>query len=232
MLPSDSMTKTLAARNVLANASEENTGPVSYGLTTNHYYSNSTGGWATVVTLAPGDSDNVASKEKLSLPNDLAARVLLRNSRIRQGLSLDAPLYFPGRETMAFFRVTNVSADEIDLICSKGISQIVFEQVRGEVERRMCEGALALMAIFAAIITMVNINAGILTRDVSYMMVIVINLVIVGAFSLLVGLIAWVQEVVADCCSHSDWGCRFLECRIFGCLGPICSPRPVPVIYH
>lgn len=234
MLLSDSMIKTLIARNVLANASEENIGPVSYDLTTDYFYSKSVGSKATSVTLAPGDSVFVASKERLSLSNDLAARVLLRNSRIRQGLSLDAPLYFPGHETVIFFRVTNVSADEITLDCSKGIAQIVFEQVCGEVEqpysggfnkevdfrgmgnyekiysedikkitdkadeikgieRRMYEGVLALMAIFAAIFTLVNINAGVLSKEFSYLMVVVVNLVIVGAFSLLVGLIAWVM---------------------------------------
>ena len=34
--------------------------------------------------------------EVIHLPGTLAARVMLRSSRIRQGLSLSAPLCFPG----------------------------------------------------------------------------------------------------------------------------------------
>lgn len=36
-----------------------------------------------------------STSELIHLPSTLVARVMLRNFRIRQGLSLDAPLYFP-----------------------------------------------------------------------------------------------------------------------------------------
>ena len=49
-----------------------------------------------------------STSELIHLPSTLVARVMLRNSRIRQGLSLDAPLYFPGHSTRVFFRVTNI----------------------------------------------------------------------------------------------------------------------------
>lgn len=58
---------------------------------------------------------------------------LLRNSRIRQGLSLDAPLYFPGHGTRLFYRVTNVSGGTITLDKSKGIAQVAFQHVEGTV---------------------------------------------------------------------------------------------------
>ena len=58
---------------------------------------------------------------------------LLRNSRIRQGLSLDAPLYFPGHGTRLFYRVTNVSGNTISLDKSKGIAQVAFQRVDGTV---------------------------------------------------------------------------------------------------
>ena len=73
----------------------------------------------------------MGSKETVALPGDLAARVLLKNSRIRQGLALDAPLYFPGHSTRVFFRVTNVSADTVSLDASRGIAQLTFETVDG-----------------------------------------------------------------------------------------------------
>lgn len=71
----------------------------------------------------------VVTEEIVKLPNNLAATVLLKNSRMRQGLSLDAPLYFPGHETRVFFRITNVSSNEIELDARKPIAQIAFQQV-------------------------------------------------------------------------------------------------------
>lgn len=82
----------------------------------------------------PGESVFVGSQEIVHLPNTLAASVMLRNSHICQDLSLDAPLYFPGHSTKAFFRVTNVGQGAIALDCSRGIAQLVFERVEGEVE--------------------------------------------------------------------------------------------------
>lgn len=82
----------------------------------------------------PGESVFVGSQEIVHLPNTLAASVMLRNSHICQDLSSDAPLYFPGHSTRVFFRVTNVGQDTIVLDCARGIAQLVFERVEGEVE--------------------------------------------------------------------------------------------------
>ena len=82
----------------------------------------------------PGDSVFVATKESIHLPKNLVARVLIKNSRLRQGFTLDAPLYFPGHETVVYFRVTNVSSDEISLSPARPIAQLTFEEVSGEVE--------------------------------------------------------------------------------------------------
>ena len=82
----------------------------------------------------PGESVFVGSQEVIHLPNTLAVRVMLRNSRILQDLSLDAPLYYPGHSTRVFFRVTNASQGAIALDCSCGIAQLVFERAEGEVE--------------------------------------------------------------------------------------------------
>ena len=51
------------------------------------------------------------------------------------GLSLDAPLYFPGHSTRVFFRVTNVNQGAIAVDYARGIAQLVFERVEGDVER-------------------------------------------------------------------------------------------------
>lgn len=233
MLLSDGKIRALVENGVLRDANEGGIGPVSYDLTTDAFYTDDKK--VPSVTLAPGESAFVSAKESIKLPDNLAARVLLRNSRMRQGLTLDAPLYFPGHETVVFFRVTNISADAIALDAGKGIAQIVFETVDGVVEnpyrgafsgefdyrgmgkytdvyandmrklenkadeikgieKRMYGNVLALMAIFAAIFTLVNVNAGILSQDVEMGTVLVVNLTIVGSFSLLVGLISFIMR--------------------------------------
>lgn len=81
--------------------------------------------------LKPGDSVFVASKEAIRLPDDLLGRIYLKNSRIRQGLSLEAPVYQPGHFTKVFFRLRNVSGDEIELTAGQKYAMIVFEQLSG-----------------------------------------------------------------------------------------------------
>ena len=228
MLLSDERIHGLIKDGVLNDAKDSKVGPVSYDLTTKEFCTSE--GATTSVVLAPGDSVFVASVETIALPNDLTARVSLRNSRIRQGLALDAPIYFPGHHTRVFFRITNISSDEIRLDVSRGIAQLVFEHVDGKVlqpysgafvdefdyrgladysevysgeikeleekreelvgmEARIYERTIALLAIFAAVFTLVNINAGTMASGGSAS-VMSVNLSIVGGFSSLVGLIA------------------------------------------
>ncbi len=198
MLLGDSKILELIDSGAVSGADRSNVGPVSYDLTTKCFYVGAAEKPSAV--LAPGDSAFVASVEDVRFPQDVAGRVLLKNSRIRQGLSLDAPLYFPGHRTRIFFRVTNVSADEITLDGSRPIAQLVLETVDGvespydgafadeldfrgmasyedvfgpqvrkledkearleDIEHRVYGNVLALFAVFAAIFTLVNVNAG------------------------------------------------------------------------
>ena len=80
----------------------------------------------TEIDLAPGDTVFVRAVETVTLPDDMAAEVQLRNSRIRQGLSLEAPIYQPGHHTKVFFRVTNVTRQMMHLDAQKGIAYLVF----------------------------------------------------------------------------------------------------------
>lgn len=228
---SDTRIRELIQQDVLQNAVADNVGPVSYDLSTKEFYAKN--GTTGHVELNPGDSVYVSSKETINLPADLTARVLLRNSRIRQGLSLDAPLYFPGHHTRVFYRVTNVSADSISLDAGRGIAQLVFDPVEGKVEkpyegafsdeldyqglgrysdvyaadmhriadkteevkgieRRMYGNVLALMAIFAAIFTLVNVNVQ--TASWELAKIITLNLATIGSFASLVGLITVVLK--------------------------------------
>lgn len=214
---------------VIEGADESAVGPVTYDLVTRTFY-DSDGDHETVV-LNPGDSTFVSCREIIDLPDDLTASVHLKNSRMRQGLSLDAPIYFPGHKTRVFFRVTNVSASRISLDNIKGIAQISFDEVSGNVshpyrgafsdeldysgmgcykdvyqeeiseierktndlkgmEKRIYERTIALFAIFAAVFTLVNVNA----NAAAGAEIIAIDLSIVGGFSALVGLIGFVLD--------------------------------------
>ena len=77
----------------------------------------------------------IECKEKIALQDNIAASVILRNSRIRQGLQLDAPLYFPGHETVVYYRVTNFSGRAITLKEGDGIAAITFEELPEPVEK-------------------------------------------------------------------------------------------------
>lgn len=83
------------------------------------------------VTLQPNESAFVASVEDITMSKDLMGMLTLKNSRIRQGLSLDSPVYQPGHHTKVFFRLTNVSADNIRLDVGEKYATILFEKLSG-----------------------------------------------------------------------------------------------------
>ena len=68
------------------------------------------------------------------MPTDMLGRIALKNSRIRQGLSLDAPVYQPGHKTRIYFRLTNVSADTIVLYAGDRYATILFDKLSAEPE--------------------------------------------------------------------------------------------------
>lgn len=78
-------------------------------------------------TLEPGASVFVSPKEIIHLPDNLCAFIALRNGRIRQGLSLDAPVYQPGHSSKPFFRLTNITSHRISLSHTDEFAMIVFE---------------------------------------------------------------------------------------------------------
>ncbi len=87
------------------------------------------------IRLMPHQSAFVMCKEAIELPKNVCAKVILRNSRIRQGLSLDAPMYQPGHKTKVFFRITNLSDKEINLDIRDEFATIVFEELEEDVEK-------------------------------------------------------------------------------------------------
>ncbi len=105
---------------------------IGYDLRADHFVSREA--LTSHVTLKSGESVFVGTKENIKLPNDMIARLSLKNSRIRQGLSLDAPIYQPGHHTKIFFRLTNVSNDEIELREGDKYALIMFEKLSGPVD--------------------------------------------------------------------------------------------------
>lgn len=230
MLASRQTILKLIEQGAIEGAKADRVGPVTYDLATKGYFvdAESYAHMSSHVVLMPGDSTFVASEEIVDVPRDYACRVLLRNSRIREGLRLDAPLYFPGHKTRVYFRVTNVSSCEIDLSSESGLAQIAFEPLdeptdapytgayvdefsfKGmgdydsrygkelkvleektdkleELEGRIYGNVLAVMAIVAAVFTLVNVNIGI-DGDANLKTVLCANLTTVGSISLLAGL--------------------------------------------
>jgi deoxycytidine triphosphate deaminase len=77
----------------------------------------------------------VKTNEILQMPNDLVGIVTEKNSRMRQGLKVDAPRYQPGHCTAMFLRVQNISDQTIYLEKDMEIAQIMFELLRETPEK-------------------------------------------------------------------------------------------------
>ena len=133
MLLSDGEIRELIEQDVLVNADKNNVGTITCDLRTKRFVF-SDGSSRAGCKLQHGDSAFVECVEGVQLPHTIAARVLLKNSRIREGLTLDAPLYFPGHRTIVYYRVTNVSTDTIILDSARPIAQIAFERVEKPVD--------------------------------------------------------------------------------------------------
>lgn len=79
--------------------------------------------------LQPNEAIFVKMEEKIHMPNDLMGRIGEKNSRMRQGLWVSGPHYFPGHETYIYLRVQNINANKIRIKKGDKIAQIFFEQL-------------------------------------------------------------------------------------------------------
>lgn len=86
-------------------------------------------------TLRPGEVVFVKTKEQISMPTDLMGRIGEKNSRMRQGLVVAGPHYYPGHTTYIFLRVQNVTSGTIKIKKGDKIAQIFFEQLMEEPEK-------------------------------------------------------------------------------------------------
>ena len=68
----------------------------------------------------------------IGFSNDMIGRVVLKNSRIRMGLTMDSPVYQPGHITPIYCRLTNLSNDKIELKQGDKYVTLIFEQLDEE----------------------------------------------------------------------------------------------------
>lgn len=110
---------------VLENADVKSILSIGYDLKPQAYY-NTNKEYYERITLDPGDTIFVECREFVSLPPNMMAQIQLRNSRIRQGLRLDAPIYQPGHKTRIYYRISNISKSVITLSEDDGTAYILF----------------------------------------------------------------------------------------------------------
>lgn len=84
--------------------------------------------------INPGETVFVSTMETISLPNNLFAKIIPRNSCIRQGIDICAPIYQPGHNTRIFIRVTNISEDVINLENNTCIASLMLYQLISDVK--------------------------------------------------------------------------------------------------
>ena len=136
MLLVDKEIKELINEGILKNANAENIGAISYDLIIDEIICTSKPiQKCTQMQLEPHEVVFISCKVDIFLRDDLVAFVEERNSRIRQGLFIDAPVYQPGHKTKVFFRVQNVSGDRISLKRGDSIAAIRFERLDTKPEK-------------------------------------------------------------------------------------------------
>jgi len=82
--------------------------------------------------LLPGESIFVQTREFVHFDTLTMGRITLKNSRLRSGLSLDAPVYQPGHTTKIFFRLSNMSNKSFTLKKDEKYAMLIFEQLHSE----------------------------------------------------------------------------------------------------
>lgn len=219
-------------KTILAPFREECVQTIGYDLRTASFYSSSTKE-SKEITLEPMESTFVQCEESISLPANISASVTLRNSRIRQGLLLTAPVYYPGHNTPVYFRVTNVSAEWITLREGDGIATLLFEDLgeavdhpydgafqhenkyRGmsdyshvyqaamskvkdkldalkSLEKGIYANVLAILAIFVAAFSIINVNVSLAKEAADLHALIVFNLCTIGSIAFLLWAVGFI----------------------------------------
>ncbi len=113
---------------VTENFKDESLKGIAYELTIDSVI-NDDGKECASLELDPGQTVYVKSAETIAIPDNLCGKVIQRNSVMRAGLSVDAPVYIPGHTTKAFLRVQNISGKVFALHKGFHVAQIMFEEL-------------------------------------------------------------------------------------------------------
>lgn len=82
-----------------------------------------------VKELEPGETAIVAANERINMPDDMIGTIIHKNSRLRTGLSVSAPVYRPGHKTRIFLSVSNLSGSKIEIAAGESIAAIMFDRL-------------------------------------------------------------------------------------------------------
>ena len=113
---------------VIEGYDENNVNSVSYDVTLECIITNDAEKESYI--LQPGETIFVRTKEMIHMPDDLMGRIGEKNSKMRLGIQVSGPRYFPGHKTYMFLRVSNISPNRIKLDKGDKIAQIFFEQLK------------------------------------------------------------------------------------------------------
>lgn len=126
--------KLTTEKGLIENFKEENLGCVAYDLTVEKIITNGEKE-SESYNVSPRETVFIATEENIKLPNDCIGIVNARNSSIRMGLDVCAPVYQPNHHTKLFIRVTNVSNNKILIRKGMSVSSIMFCKLNNVVEK-------------------------------------------------------------------------------------------------
>lgn len=132
MILTDRDIRSRAAEIIVTGYREENVNPASYDVTVGGIVCDQ--GLAEEYELQPEEMIFIKTAEEIHMPSDLLGRIGEKNSRMREGLWVSGPNYFPGHQTFMFLRVKNISGNVIALEKGQKIAQVYFEELKGKPE--------------------------------------------------------------------------------------------------
>ena len=132
MILVDKDIKRLSKDLIVTGYKEENVNAVSYDLSIDQIVLED--GNKDCYCLDPNEVVFIKTNEEISMPRNLMGRIGEKNSRMRLGLFVSGPHYFPGHRTYMFLRVMNISSNQIEIKKGDKIAQIFFEELIQEPE--------------------------------------------------------------------------------------------------
>lgn len=127
--------KEITDKQIIQDSIPENFYEIGYDLTIRNMITPQGENNLALYELHPGTTVFISTEESVKMPNDVIGKVIQKNSLIRKGLQVEAPVYQPGHHTRLFLRVTNISSDVYQLKQGQKIAAIMFEKLPREVSK-------------------------------------------------------------------------------------------------